>query len=163
MKALLAGVLLVVLLSLGCAPARLIPVKGPLSTQTPPPIYAAKLTVKYSSAMLSGTLGDGDVFKAKMEKATISFDPSGTPTTPVGNLSAEWDTVYGVGFFRQRAAQAQRYLRGEAKSTRGTLLTVEMIWNETQPWLGSKDSAPDLEVKGVAKDDKGNVYKLTFK
>jgi hypothetical protein len=123
-----------VLLS-GCATAHLYPVQGPLSTQTPPPIY------RFS-------IDGGETMSAKLAKGELCPGtwlgiPEDDPTAR--EMSAEWDLVYGKGFFLANVL-------GKAGIGRGTLTCPS----------GTKVKVEFNSVQGVAKDDQGNVFKLTF-
>jgi hypothetical protein len=160
LKRLLVPALLVGSLALGCASAHLHPVQGPLSKKTPPPVYSFKMSGVFYSGTFSTKLNDGETFKGDWS----TVPKSTTSTAPVGSLSAEWDAVYGAGFFKLRVLEAQFYVRGQSKGSRGTMLNIEMYKNEYRSALASKsDDSTTIEMKGVAKDDKGNIYQVTFK
>lgn len=155
----------------GCATARLYPVKGPLSMQTPVPVFKAKMMQGpiSRSGPFSVVLSNGEVCKGKW-KIGFSSNISNTPKSPIRggfapaqDLSAEWDDVYGTGYYKFKASGAEIFMRGEAKGNRGTVLNVEMYANEIRPALHTQnDVNTTLEMAGVAKDDQGNVYKIVF-
>jgi hypothetical protein len=154
----------------GCATARMYPVKGPLSLQTPVPVYKAKMTqgpmIPYGS--FSAVLGDGEVCKGQWKLIFGSKNPQpaapGTGASTQG-LAAEWDTVYGTGYYSFKVLSASSFMRAEATGDRGTIVNVEMFYNN--PTAASPVSPNDLtvvrEMAGVAKDNKGNLYKLVFR
>ena len=64
MKKRLAAVTLILSMLAGCvvlAPGHLYPVDGPLSTQTPAPIYKVTLSGVLNSGSMSATVRDGEV------------------------------------------------------------------------------------------------------
>jgi len=94
MKRLVPVALTAMLLS-GClvmVPGQLYPVQGPLSLESPAPIYKFTLSGVYKSGTLSATLPDGEVCKGDWS-AIARDDPSAK------QFSAQWDAVYGTGFF----------------------------------------------------------------
>jgi hypothetical protein len=152
----------------GCINARLYPVKGPLSLQTPVPVYKAKMTQApmVPSGAFSAVLGGGEVCKGKWEMIFGSRTPK--PAAPgadpsAQNLAADWDTVYGTGYYSFKVLSSQ-FMRGVATGNRGTILNVEMYWNEYNSVPGPPNGSNVVrEMAGVAKDNKGNIYKLAFR
>jgi hypothetical protein len=160
MRSRLTVVLLGVFALSGCSlTGRLYPVKGPLSTQSPSPVYVARMTGLLNSGNFSVVLGDGEVCKGgwqEIPRPKTSND-AGTPgNLLVTNLSAEWDTVYGTGFYAAHVLGAKLYARAVVTGNRGTILNVEMYRPLDQ--AENKAGTP----KGVAKDNKDNIYKLVF-
>lgn len=146
----------------GCATARLYPVRGPLSAQTPVPVFKAKMMQGpiRPNGPFSAVLNNGEVCKGTW-KAVRGITTGVYPPAP--DLSAEWDDAYGTGYYKFKVQGAGFFLRGEAKGNRGTVLNVEMYGNEIRPALPTNsDIYTTLEMAGVAKDDKGNVYKMVF-
>ncbi|MFI5098652.1 MAG: hypothetical protein ACHQT6_11830 [Candidatus Acidiferrales bacterium] len=160
MKSFLVPLLLCVSTLPGCgATARLYPVQGPLSLQTPVPIYVAKFTGAFYSGNLSVVLADGEVCKgrwATLPRPNTSSDATAASAASANNLAAEWDTVYGTGFYVAHVLGARLYARAMLTGSRGTLLNVEMYKSNNV-----ENTTVDA-IKGVAKDDKGNIYKVAF-
>lgn len=144
----------------GCtATARLYPVQGPLSTQTPPPVYVGKMTDGLHSGAFSAVLNDGEVFKGRWElvrRPNNAKDAAATGAPSAGSMSAEWDLVFGQGFYVAHVLGARLYGRAELTGSRGTILNVELYKSDN-----AKEDAPG-SVKGVAKDNKNNIYKVAF-
>ncbi len=67
-------------------------------------------------------------------------------------MSAIWDTVYGQGYFVSHVLGKLYYARGSITGSRGTVLDVEFY----------KPDGESRHIFGVAKDSKGNVYKMAF-
>jgi hypothetical protein len=159
MKNLLALSLLCVSTMTACATARFYPVQGPLSTRTPPPVYVAKFSGAFSSGDLSVVLDGGEVCKghwAQVARPNTAQAATTAAAAAPDNLSAEWDTVYGTGFYVANVLGTRLYARAVLTGNRGTILRVELykpdrVENTT---IGA--------IKGVAKDDKGNIYKVAF-
>jgi len=153
----------------GCATAHMYPVRGPLIQQTPVPVYKAKMTqgpmIPHGS--FSAVLGDGEVCKGEWKLIFGSKTPK--PAAPgagpsAQDLAADWDIVYGTGYYSFKVLGAMSFMRAEAKGNRGTILDVEMYLNQSaaMPEL-PKDTNLIREMAGVARDNKGNIYKLVFR
>ena len=145
---------------LGCShAARLYPVQGPLSAQTPLPVLAAKVTGSLTPGDFSVVLSDGEVCKGHF--SVVSRNPTAktaNPATPAAaDLSSAWDTIYGPGFYVAHVLGARYYARTVASGNRGTVLNVEIYRSENVEG-GTFVAA----TKGVAKDSGGNLYKIVF-
>lgn len=144
----------------GCrATGRLYPVRGPLSAQTPAPVLVAKLTGAFNSGNLSVVLADGEVCKgrwATVPRPRASTGSAAASAAPAENMSSEWDTVYGAGFYVSHVLGARLYAHAQLKGDRGSVLDVEM-WKPEE-----KEGNNVSTIKGVAKDTKDNIYKLAF-
>ncbi len=159
MKGRLVLLLLCVSTLSGCATARLYPVQGPLATQTPSPVYVAKFTGAFNSGNFSVVLGDGEVCKgrwAQVPRPKTSDATTPATAVPANNLAAEWDTVYGTGFYVAHVLGARLYARSVVTGNRGTVLNVELY----KP--NSVENTTTAAIKGVAKDNKDNIYKVAF-
>ncbi|MGC1457953.1 MAG: hypothetical protein WA825_06725 [Steroidobacteraceae bacterium] len=119
----------------GCAAGRLYPVQGPLAAQLSPPIY--KIKMEYGDG-ISATLARREECQGRWLDV-VQEDPTAR------ELSAEWDLVYGKGYFVANVLGHPGIARATLTCAKGTKVTVEF------------DS-----MKGVAKDENGNVFKLTF-
>lgn len=135
--------LLIVTLLTGCAgfSGRLYPIQGPLSAQSPLPIYQLHASIMQST--ITATLQNGEVCQG-------TWGPL-TPDNPSSNaMSAQWDAVYGQGFFIAHILGKNGLSSGVATGNQGTTLNVEIF------------IAQPGQVSGVAADNKGNLYKLAF-
>jgi hypothetical protein len=144
----------------GCyAVGRFYPVQGPLSAQAPVPVYRAKLTGGFNSGNITVDLGGGEVCSGhwatgQTEPPTTGSNPSGGPAA--NSMPAVWDAVYGQGFYTSQVLGAKLFARAQASCKSGTVLNVEMYKRET----GHPEA--NVETKGVAKDNKENIYKVVF-
>lgn len=139
---------------LGCAvTARLYPVQGPLSALAPQPVFPGKISGFVNSGSVSFTLSDGETCKGQWTRvvpmktsagATIS-DAPGSNGMPV-----VWDAVYGPGYYVSHVLGSSLYARAAITGSKGTVLDVEFY------------KPGDNHVFGVAKDSKGNTYKMAF-
>lgn len=133
----------------GCelmVPGHLYPVQGSLSAQSPVPIFKVTLNGILNSGSMSATLQGGEVCRGSW--ATVrQNDPSAS------KLSVEWDRVYGQGFFVANILGNPTFARAVLTGTRGTTLNVEFYVPTPGQILG---------VKGIATDNNGNTFKLTF-
>ena len=160
MKSKLYFVLLGVSMMLGCTrTVRFYPVQGPLAAQTPPPVQVAKLTGAFRSGNISVTLNDGEVCKGRwtMVPRPHTTQAANTASAPPTPLLSVWDTVYGQGFYVSHVLGARLYARAVLTGDRGTTLNVEMY----RPESGRERDGLDA-IKGVARDNKDNIYKLVF-
>jgi hypothetical protein len=148
MKQLVLSVLIATSLA-GClvmVPGHLYPVHGSLSAQTPAPIYKVTLSGVLDSGTMSATLNDGEVCSG-------SWTPVRQDDPSAGNMSVEWDSVYGAGFFVTNVLGNRVFARAILSGTKGTTLNVE-FYDPTPGQIAN--------VKGIAKDNKGNIFKMTF-
>ena len=79
---------------------------------------------------------------------------------PPFNLSTEWDAVYGPGFYRAHVLGAHLFARTTLSGTQGGALQLEMISEPLENGNRKNPAPPD--VKGVGRDEAGNMYKVTF-
>ena len=161
MKNKLRLILLGISMMLGCThTARFYPVQGPLSSQTPLPVLTAKVTGALRLGELTVVLGDGEVCKghwAEVPRGQTSKRSTVATAPATLNMQSEWDTVYGAGFYVAHVLGAKYYAQTTATGDRGTILNVEMY--RPQAVEGNNIVAA---IKGVAKDNKDNVYKLVL-
>jgi hypothetical protein len=145
MNRLLLSLLITALLS-GCVvvPGHLYPVAGPLSTQTRPPIFDVILSQVQTQAVVA-TLQNGEVCQG-VRIQILQNDPS------ANQMSAQWDLVYGQGFFVANVLGSKSLYRADLTGTSGTTLSVEFYLHNAQDMATAK---------GIAQDNHGNVYKLT--
>ena len=120
----------------GCGgDGQLYPLQGPLATQKPPPVYKVKIETE---STMSATRAKGDVCKGPWSNVA--------PEDPTSRaMSTDWDLVYGNGYFLAKVLGNATFSRAVLTCPNGTTLNLEF----------NSD-------KGVAKDDKGDVFKLTF-
>jgi hypothetical protein len=161
MKNALWLILLAMFTMSGCShTARLYPVQGPLSSQTPAPVLVGKITGAFNSGDLSVKLSDGETCKgrwsvvhppqvAKGENAAVAQTTTG--------MAAAWDAVYGPGFYVSHVLGTRLHAQAELAGDRGTVLNVEMYRS-----LEERAEALPAAIKGVAKDNKDNIYKVAF-
>lgn len=163
MKARFAVALVGALFLSGCLRvAHFYPVQGPLAAQTPLPIYSGRITGVINSGSISATLANGQQFtgKWKAQSAGALAKESRAGVVPPFNLSAEWDAVYGSGFYTARVLGAHLFARTTLTGRQGGALQLEMISEPVENGNPKYPAAP--EVRGVARDQQGNVYKVTF-
>lgn len=168
MKVWPALVLFSVLLLSGCyLNARLYPIQGPASAQTPPPIYAARIAGGIHSGTFTAVLQNGE--KCRGTWSQVSREPTqGRSASPEAdaNIAKAWDAVYGSSFYTAHVLGAPIRIHGVLRGDRGTVLQVDAYRNMTvdeNAEAGGFHSGiftPDRE--GVAIDNNGNIYKLVF-
>ena len=102
-------------------------------------------------------LADGEVCKghwATVPRSPVAKATAGT--APDNNMSSVWDTIYGSGFYVSHVLGQKLYVQAVIPGNRGTVLNVEMY----RPEGGGQNLL--REIRGVAKDNKDNIYKLVF-
>ncbi len=148
MKASALMLLMAIVLS-GCmvmVPGHLYPIQGPLASQTPLPIFPMSLNRVLNSGTLKATLQGGESCKGSWRQIRQD-DPS-------ANLrAAQWDAVYGQGYFTANVLGSPIFARSSLTCARGSTVDVELY-----------DHKPDdvIGLVGIAQDNKGNLYKVTL-
>ena len=66
-------------------------------------------------------------------------------------MAADWDSVYGAGYFTAHVLGNKLYARATLTGTKGTVLHTE---------FSNEDNTPG-NTKGVAADNKDNVFKVS--
>ena len=154
------AVLLCAALLAGCsATARLYPVQGPLSQQNPAPVFVARMSDGLHSGNFNVVLDNGEACKGRWTQVPRPSKPSNavTPESPSPeSMASEWDMVYGQGFYVAQVLGSRLYARAEITGNRGTVLHAEVYKPDKIEQQGI------ASVRGVAKDDKGNIYKIAF-
>ena len=142
--------------------AHLYPVQGPLAGETPPPIYTGRITGVINSGSISARLANGEQFFGKWQAQSTSAlaKQSKAGVVPPFNLSTEWDSVYGPGFYTAHVLGAHLFARTTLTGKQGGALQLEMISQPVKTDDPTNAAAP--EISGVARDEKGNVYKVAF-
>ena len=162
MKKLLFTALLSTLLISCHATARFYPVQGPLSAQTPPPVFVGKISGAFYSGSMTVTGVQGEVFQGRWEAVKQPVKSTDAPPTPPADseMIPIWDSIYGNGFYVAHVLGTRLYGRGSLTGKGGDSLKVEFYRPEDK---GNTDAVSVRgSLKGVAKDEKGNVYKVTF-
>lgn len=139
----------------GCSTtATLFPVDGPLSKLSPPPVLTATADgITGNTGNISLVMPDGEVCKGRWSSiAPMAYRYSTASATgsATSGMASVWATVYGSGF---SMANVPGVNKGEAVlvGDRGTVMQVEF-------YTGSGTA----NGTGVAKDNKGNIYKVLF-
>ncbi|HVN93762.1 MAG TPA: hypothetical protein VMT38_08700 [Terracidiphilus sp.] len=133
----------------------LYPVQGPLAARTPPPVLHARMSGAFNSGHLTVTMLDGEVCKGEWDMVNrMQTQGSQKDAAPGPNLSSDWDIVYGQGFYNATILGSRLHVHSILTGNKGTTLYVELYRPDTPNGLN--------EIKGVATDNNGNVYKLTF-
>ena len=155
---LLCGVLFTgVLLATGCAEGRLYPVQGPYAALSPVPVFTAKASGAFKSGSISVVLKDGE--KGSGRWIAAEAGPASVMNTSAGgsteNMASIWDFIYGQGFYVSRVLGSKLFARAEVHGDKGTVLQMQMYRSP------GDDDAP-INIRGIAKDNHGNIYKVVF-
>lgn len=156
MKILGANIIFAILIILaGCSTtATLYPVEGPLSKEQPLPVLLATAGgIMGNTGNISLTLPDGEYCKGRWSSIapmSVGFPTASASGTATTGMSSVWSTVYGSGF---SVSNLPGVNKGEAMlvGDRGTVIQVEF-------YTGSGTA----NGSGVAKDNKGNIFKVLF-
>jgi len=153
MKLSVLSVFAMTILLSGCilsVPGGFSPVRGPLSKQSPIPTYAATMSGLFSGS-ISVTLDNSEVCKGPW--ALVPTTAPGASATAIApfDMAADWDSVYGSGYFTAHVLGSKDYARATLTGNHGTVLHVE--FNNENDTRGN--------TKGVAADNKGNVFKVS--
>lgn len=127
-------------------PGHLYPVQGPLAARSPAPIYTLRMSGVLNTGSISATLDGGETCRGDIAKI-----PQDDPTASA--MSADWDRVYGAGFFTANVLGNRLFGRASLTCQRGTTLGLQ-FYAQVPGQISS--------VRGVADDGNGNLYKLTF-
>lgn len=144
------------------ATARFYPVQGPLASQTPPPVLVGRVSGAFYSGSMTVKGIQGQVFRGRWEAVKRPNTSTTTPPSPPtdNEMAPLWDSIYGNGFYVAHVLGMRLYGRGSLTGNGGSTLKVEFY--RPQEGDGSAGNSGAGSVKGVAKDDQGNVYKVTF-
>ena len=157
-----AGLLVLGFLSGGSAAAHFYPVQGPLASQTAPPVFGGRLTAHADmrSGTFSAALGEGETFKGTL--VLVGSGPkrrmgqSETPQPDLDGMDKVWDLVFGSGYYQAHVLGDGQYGRAAITGSKGTLLQIEIHSSVSRTSGGTQVSQPH----GVARDSRGNVYKV---
>jgi hypothetical protein len=128
------------------------PVQGPLAQQ-----HVSTYTAKMSG-LLSGTisvvLANDEACQGRW--AFVSKSMEGQGDSSAGNaatssLAADWDLVYGDGYYVAHVVGNKLYARATLTGDKGTIVNVEL----------SNETNTRGNTKGVAVDNHGNVFKVS--
>lgn len=134
--------------------ASLYPVDGPLSKQQPLPVLTATVDgIMGNTGGISMTLPDGEQCTGKWSSIapmSVGFSTASASGNAINAMASVWTTVYGSGFSVKNLPGVNK---GEAMlvGDRGAIIQVEFYTGS-----GTANGA------GVAKDNKGNTYKVLF-
>ena len=136
------GVLLVMAgLLAGCiSPGNLYPVEGQLATQTPLPVFV------FQHFAGGATVAAEQVYKGPGVRLNPK-DPA------AGGLQAEWDRVYGPGYFVANILGNSDVWHYTLTGDKGGHMEVEVM---------ADYASHNISFKGVARDSQGNIFKLAF-
>jgi hypothetical protein len=132
----------------------LYPVAGPLSKIQPTPVLIATADgINGNAGNMSLTLPDGEQFKGKWSSiapTSVGYSGVSASGSATSGMTYAWSTVYDSEF---SVSNPPGVNKGEAMivGNRGTVMQVEF-------YIGSGTA----NGTGVAKDNKGNIYKVLF-
>jgi hypothetical protein len=131
----------------GCAlPGHLYPLQGPAATHNPPVIFPLVLNSQVPGGV-TATLDNN-------ESCTGHYANVSPSDSTAGQMSLQWDQVYGPGFFTANVLGNAGFQRAALTCKQGTTLNVEFFQTVTSGGVATG--------KGMGQDSKGNLYKLTF-
>ena len=134
----------------GClvmVPGNLYPIQGPAAAaQNPPPIYSVTISGFANSGTMTATLQNNETCSGTWSQVSQRDNSA-------SQMSAQWDQVYGQGFFVANVLGNPIFARAVLTCKLGTTLNIEFFERDAGAFAGAK---------GVGQDSKGNLYKVTF-
>ncbi|MCM0081128.1 hypothetical protein L4X63_05950 [Geomonas sp. Red32] len=142
----------------GCTPpiayttSYLFPVRGPISTGKPIPVIPVSVRSNLNDiGLISFSLPNGETFSGQWSRNLyINANPEKLAQLRETDINLAWDAVYGDGYYLSTVLGSLSHNRSIITGSQGTVIQLE--FNGAKPWLST----------GVAKDDKGNIYKLVI-
>jgi hypothetical protein len=108
------------------------------------------------SGLLSGTISvvvdNGEACKGPwvfVSKAAAEGSDVSSPRA--GNLAADWDAVYGAGYYTAHVLGNRLYARATLSCSKGGTIRAEF----------SNEHNERGQTKGVAEDNNGNIFKVS--
>jgi hypothetical protein len=153
MKLSIVPALLAITFLSGCilsVPGGFSPVQGPLSKQSPIPTYAATMSGLFAGS-ISVALDNGEVCKGSWAFVSTTAPGTSAPAVAPIDMAHDWDDVYGTGYFTAHVLGSKLYARATLTGNMGTVLHTEF----------SNENNTRGNTKGVAQDNKGNVFKVS--
>ena len=144
-----------ILLLLGCsAHLHLYPVHGPLADQRSVPVIKGKAT-GWLSGSISFVLPDGETCQGPWSPVSpnqVHQNALVANASAAGDLSSAWNAVFGSGYYVANVLGARQHGQAVLNGDRGTIIQLEFYRNTVE----------DSPLLGIAKDSKGNIYKLSL-
>jgi hypothetical protein len=136
----------------GCyQPVRLYPVTPPAPGQTAGAALDGKVTGLFNSGNMTVKLPSGEVCSGHWAVTA--------PAGPTSDLAGVWDAIYGPGFYVAHVIGERLFTRAVLTGDKGTAITAEMY----KPEHAGPDNVIVVgQIRGVAQDNKGTIYKLTM-
>lgn len=148
----------------GCvANGKLYPVKGPLSLESPLPVFNAKITGGARIEHFYATISNGETVSCQLDwnsgngrKSRMSDASANAGASPF-NMGPAWDAVYGATFYEAHVLGTHNpYYWCTMTGSQGTVVHAEMV-------VGDGVGRPEGDsFKGVVQDGKGNIYKFVL-
>jgi hypothetical protein len=118
------------------------PVRGPLAGQKPVPSFPAQLSGAFSGT-ISVTLPGAGICRGNWSLAG--------PQAQNFDLSADWDQVYGAGYYSAHVLGDKEFVRTALNCSAGGVIRTEFSNENNKPG----------NTHGVAEDDHGNLFKIS--
>ena len=124
--------------------------------QAPLPVPTAKITYGVAPHDLIVVLPDGEVCKGHWTIVKRGEVPGRTDAKDAATprMQADWDAVYGAGYYVAHVLGTKYYARTTANGNHGTVLNVEIYVSGTEH--------EERGLRGIARDNRDNLYKLTL-
>jgi hypothetical protein len=139
---------------LGCAPLHLYPVHGPLADQRSVSVIKGKAT-GLLSGRISFVLPDGEACQGPWSSVSpnqVQQNALAANASAAGDMPSTWNAVFGSGYYVANVLGARQYGQAVLNGDRGTIIQLEFYRNTVK----------DSPLLGIAKDNKGNIYKLSL-
>ncbi len=136
--------------------AHVYPVKGPVASEAPVPVFNAKVSGAFNSGTITLKLADGETGSGHWARETTPPVPANvTPDNPSAEMPAAWDAVYGKGYYNAHVLGQRLFVEATVTTNRATVVQVQMY----RIWYNNSGNG---QIYGVARDNKGNTYKIAF-
>lgn len=118
------------------------PVRGPLAEQKPTPSFSAVMTGAFSGRIALTLPGAGT--------CSGRWSLAG-PQQQSFDLSADWDQIYGAGYYSAHVLGVKEFVRTTLDCAAGGVIRTEF----------SNENNKAGNTHGVAEDDHGNLFKVS--
>jgi hypothetical protein len=136
-------------------------VHGPLSSKSPLPTYPVKISGGIKPGTIVATLDGGEACSGRIEflsgKEEAAYQTSASDPT-LKDLATAWDLVYGLGYYTGQVLGGTHFAQDDCKSSHGTQMSIQVL----QRVKTDKTFDQSNDMKGVAIDNKSNIFKIAF-
>lgn len=141
----------VLVLSACTVPLQLYPVQGPLAMRSQNSVLKGKAQGSDNGGTITINLENGEICTGRFAPVHPTTPAQAPVDAQVVNVKpADWDAIYGTGYYVANVLGAPVHVRASLGSGKGTTMSMEIYTNNAQRALG------------VAVDSLGNLYKVAM-